>query len=77
MASTNAPQAARPTPPGQPSRDSAFTRSLRYDTSVTFQVPDTAKWIVVIVRGDRAMDDILPFMPVQPMAFTNPIWLQR
>ena len=31
MASTNAPQAARPTPPGQPSRDSSFTRSLRYE----------------------------------------------
>jgi hypothetical protein len=59
------------------SLEEAATRSLRYDTSVTFQVPDNAKWIVVIVRGDRAMDDILPFMPVQPMAFTNPIWLAR
>ena len=21
------------------------------------------------------MDDVLPYMPIQPLAFTNPIWL--
>lgn len=31
MASTNAPSTASPTPPGQPSRDAAFTRSLHYE----------------------------------------------
>jgi len=29
------------------------------------------------VRGTRAMDDVLPYMPIQPLAFTNPIWLSR
>jgi hypothetical protein len=35
------------------------------------------KFVVVVVRGTRAMDDVLPYMPIQPLAFTNPIWLRR
>jgi hypothetical protein len=34
-------------------------------------------WIQVIARGDRRMDDVLPFMPVPPMAFTNPVYVVR
>ncbi len=33
-------------------------------------------WFMVIARGTRKMDDVLPFMPVAPMAITNPIWYQ-
>ncbi|WP_394835310.1 CehA/McbA family metallohydrolase [Pendulispora rubella] len=42
-----------------------------------WQVADTRRhWFVVIVRGTRRIDDVLPFMPVAPMAITNPIWYQ-
>jgi hypothetical protein len=34
-------------------------------------------WIQVVVRGDRRMDDVLPFMPVAPLAFTNPVYVVR
>jgi len=36
-----------------------------------------SKFVVVVVRGNRTMDDVLPYMPIQPLAFTNPIWLAR
>ena len=35
------------------------------------------RWILAIVRGERQMDDALPFMPIQPLAFTNPIYLGK
>ena len=42
-----------------------------------WQVADTRRhWFMVIVRGTRRIDDVLPFMPVAPMAITNPIWYQ-
>lgn len=39
--------------------------------------PARPQWLIAIAKGDRKMDDILPFMPVAPMAFTNPVWIQR
>jgi hypothetical protein len=55
--------------------EDAHKRTVRLDTEVTLKVPETARWIIAIVRGDRAMDDVLPFMPIQPLGFTNPIYL--
>ncbi|MDB4942385.1 MAG: hypothetical protein JWP97_1919 [Labilithrix sp.] len=52
-------------------------RMIRFETDLSLTVPEGAKWVVVVVRGDRALDDALPFMPIQPLAFTNPIWLTR
>ncbi len=57
--------------------EEAHKRTLRLDTEVTLKVPETARWMIAIVRGDRVMDDVLPFMPIQPLAFTNPIYLGR
>ena len=31
----------------------------------------------IIARGERRMDDVLPFMPVPPFGFTNPIYVVR
>ena len=31
----------------------------------------------IVVHGNRRMDDVLPFMPVPPMAFTNPVYVVR
>jgi hypothetical protein len=57
--------------------EEAAARTLRFETDLALTVPEGARWIVVIVRGERALDDALPFMPIQPLAFTNPIWLSR
>jgi hypothetical protein len=59
------------------STEEAASRTIRFDDNVSFAVPDKARWLVVMVRGDRPLDDALPFMPVQPLGFTNPIWLSR
>ncbi|MDB4935168.1 MAG: hypothetical protein JWP87_2140 [Labilithrix sp.] len=55
--------------------EEAASRTLRFETDLSLTVPPGARWIAVVVRGDRALDDALPFMPIQPLAFTNPIWL--
>lgn len=50
-------------------------RTIRLETTLSLKVPETARWLIAIVRGDRPMDDALPFMAIQPLAFTNPIYL--
>jgi len=57
--------------------DEAHARTLRFDGELSLKPPENARWIIAIVRGDRQMDDALPFMPIQPMAFTNPIYLGK
>jgi hypothetical protein len=71
--------APRPTQVGKEEGklDELQARTIRYEGDVTLKPPDGARWIVAVVRGDRAMDDVLPFMPIQPLAFTNPIWLAK
>ena len=32
-------------------------------------------WVVVIVRGDQALESILPRIDAKPLAFTNPIFV--
>ncbi len=34
-------------------------------------------WVQVIAKGKRLMSDVLPFVPVAPLAFTNPIYVVR
>ncbi len=51
----------------------ASTIRLEQDVPLTFAKVPT--WVVVVVRGTRLLDDVLPFMPVPPRAFTNPIWI--
>ena len=50
---------------------------MRLETELDAHGARGARWVVVVVRGERALDDALPFMPIQPLAFTNPIWLTR
>jgi hypothetical protein len=57
--------------------EEAAARTIRFETDLDLAVPEGARWIVVVVRGDRALDDALPSMPIQPLAFTSPIWLTR
>ena len=52
--------------------------TLRFERDFDVPFEDAAPhFVVVVVRGIRPMDDVLPFMPIQPLAFTNPIWLVR
>jgi hypothetical protein len=52
-------------------------RTIRYDADLSVPVGPESTWIVVVVRGDRKMHDALPFMPMAPRAFTNPIYVTR
>ncbi|HEY2516218.1 MAG TPA: hypothetical protein VGI39_35345, partial [Polyangiaceae bacterium] len=65
-------------------RAEAEARTIRYDADLTVTVPPGPEntrpentWVLVIARGDRKLDDALPFMPVPPRAFTNPIHIVR
>ncbi len=57
--------------------EEAAARTLRFDADIEVPVGPNNGWIQVIARGERRMDDILPFMPVPPLAFTNPIYVVR
>jgi hypothetical protein len=57
--------------------EEAAARTIRFETELSLTIPEGARWIAVVVRGERALDDALPFMPIQPLAVTNPIWLAR
>jgi hypothetical protein len=44
--------------------------------SKTLDVPVTStSWIVVVVRGQHPIDEVLPGLHVAPFAFTSPIWV--
>jgi hypothetical protein len=53
----------------------AAQRAVRFDSDIAFDLPPLARWVVVLVRGERADDDVLPGVALQPLAFTNPIWV--
>jgi hypothetical protein len=55
--------------------EESYARTVRFETDLQLRVPEGARWLIAIVRGERKMDDALPFMPIQPLAFTNPIYL--
>ncbi|HVH47743.1 MAG TPA: CehA/McbA family metallohydrolase [Labilithrix sp.] len=57
------------------SLEELHSRTVRFERELSLKTPEGARWVIAIVRGERAMDDALPFMPIQPLAFTNPIYL--
>ncbi len=63
--------------PEQGTLEEVQARTVRFETELALKVPPEARWMIAIVRGERVMDDVLPFMPIQPMAFTNPIFLAK
>jgi hypothetical protein len=56
---------------------SAQDRTVRFDHDLDVAIGADNGWVQVVVRGNRRMDDVLPFMPVPPMAFTNPVYVVR
>jgi hypothetical protein len=55
----------------------AVARAVRFDQDIQVPVGPENGWVQVIARGERRMDDVLPFMPVPPLAFTNPVYIVR
>jgi hypothetical protein len=55
----------------------AGERTIRLDEDIDVEVGPENGWVQLIARGTRPMDDVLPFMPVPPFAFTNPIYVVR
>jgi hypothetical protein len=55
----------------------AQDRTIRFDRDLDVPVGPENGWVQILVRGNRRMDDVLPFMPVPPMAFTNPVYVVR
>lgn len=55
----------------------AEERTIRFDEDLDVEVGPENGWVQVIVHGQRPMDDVLPFMPVPPLAFTNPVFVVR
>jgi hypothetical protein len=55
----------------------AGERTIRFERDLEIPAgPDNA-WVQIIARGDRRMDDVLPFMAATPLAFTNPVYIVR
>jgi hypothetical protein len=57
--------------------DEAAARTVRLQAEVRVEASGDPTWVVAIARGTRTLDDILPFMPIQPYAVTNPIFIHR
>ncbi len=55
----------------------ASDRTIRFDADLEIPFGPDNGWVQVVARGERRMDDVLPFMPVPPMAFTNPVYVVR
>jgi hypothetical protein len=55
----------------------ASERTIRFDRDIDVAVGPDNGWVQVIARGERRMDDVLPFMPVPPFGFTNPVYVVR
>lgn len=55
----------------------AQLRTLRLEETLMVDVGAGDTWMLLVARGTRTMEDVLPFMPVTPLAFTNPVWLMR
>jgi hypothetical protein len=55
----------------------AGERTIRFDRDIDVTVGPDNGWVQILVRGERFMDDVLPFMPVPPMGFTNPVYVVR
>jgi hypothetical protein len=71
--------ASRPTQlgPEPGTLEEAAARTIRFDRDIEVAVGPDNGWVQVIARGERRMDDVLPFMPIAPFGFTNPIYVVR
>jgi hypothetical protein len=59
------------------SLEEAQARTVRFDHDIEVNVGPGNGWVMVVVRAHRPMSDVLPFVPVTPLGFTNPIYVVR
>lgn len=52
----------------------ADAASRRFSRTVDLPLTEDA-WVVVVARGERPLDEVLPGLHVPPFAFTNPIYV--
>jgi hypothetical protein len=57
--------------------DEAEARTIRFDRDIEVSVGPGNGWVVVVVRAKRPMSDVLPFVPVTPFGFTDPVYVVR
>ncbi|MDP9034002.1 MAG: CehA/McbA family metallohydrolase [Myxococcota bacterium] len=57
--------------------EEAQARTVRFDRDIDVPIGPENGWVQVVAEGDRRMDDVLPYMPVPPLAFTNPVYVVR
>jgi hypothetical protein len=57
--------------------EEAQARTIRFEGDIDVVLPENAHWLLAVARGTRKLDDILPFMPITPLAMTNPVYLDR
>ncbi len=55
----------------------AQDRTIRFDKDIEVAVGPDNGWVMILARGERRMDDVLPFMPSPPLGFTNPVYVVR
>lgn len=57
--------------------EEAAARTLRYEGELFVPIPNDGRrhWFLVMARGSKNLDEVLAFMPLVPMALTNPIWV--
>ena len=64
---------ARPSSAPSPGRSTeAAARTIRFDRDIDVPVGPDNGWVQIIARGERRMDDVLPFMPVPPLRLHEP-----
>jgi hypothetical protein len=57
--------------------EEAQARTVRFDRDLEIPVGPANGWVQVVAHGSRLMSDVLPFVPVAPLAFTNPVYVVR
>ncbi len=69
---------ARPTRTGPPapSPEDERREALRFDEELDVPAAAPARTLVVVVRGERGVGDVLPYLNFQPFAVTNPLLLE-
>ncbi|HEU4533548.1 MAG TPA: CehA/McbA family metallohydrolase [Polyangiaceae bacterium] len=70
---------SRPTHTGPPSESPEEDRlaTLRFDEELEVPAAAPARTLVVVVRGERGVSDVLPYLNFQPFAVTNPLLLEH
>jgi hypothetical protein len=58
-------------------RAEAEARTVRFERELSLPLGPNNTWVVAVARGTRKLDDVLPFMPTLPLAFSNPVWVTR